>query len=139
MFKIAHVALSVSNIEKSAAFYRRHFGFSCAEKYFHKEIGLTIAVLKKGDMALELFEFKRHKSLPIYRKSLDSDLKTLGTKHFSFAVSDIESWYKKLKKSKVKFATSLSTFDNGLQYFFIKDPDGILIEIIEKTGGRSPI
>jgi len=39
--------------------------------------------------------------------------------------------YKALKKAKVRFATDISTFDSGQRYFFIRDPDGILIEIME--------
>jgi len=132
LLNLSHIAISVSNINKSIAFYRKNFGLECAEKYVHKEIGLTIAVLKKGDVALELFEFKRHKSLPVYRKSLDSDLRTLGVKHFSFEVADIEGTLERLKKSKVQIATDIRTFDNGVRYFFFKDPDGILVEIMER-------
>ena len=131
MLKLAHIALSVSNINKSVAFYEKHFGFKLAGKYPHKEIGLSIAVINKGDISLELFEFKKRHALPNYRKDLDSDLKTIGAKHFSFAVGNIEGEYKRLKKSGVRFATLLRTFDNGLKYFFIKDPDGILVEIME--------
>ncbi len=72
--------------------------------------------------------------LPQYRKDLNNDLKTIGVKHFSFAVSGIEGEYKRLNRSGVKFATAMRVFDNGLKYFFIKDPDGILIEIMEEGG-----
>ncbi len=133
MLEIGHIALSVSDLDKSAHFYRKHFGFRLTEEYPHKEAGLTIAVLKKNDIALELFEFKKSHALPNYRKGLNTDLKTIGAKHFSFAVADIERAYKRLKKSGVRFATPICIFDNGLKYFFIKDPDGILVEIIEKA------
>jgi glyoxylase I family protein len=131
LLKLAHIALSVSNINKSAHFYRKHFGFKLVKRYPHKEIGLTICVIKKNNISLELFEFKKMNPLPQYRKDLDNDLKTIGVKHFSFAVSDIEGEYKRLKKSGVHFATLLRTFDNGLKYFFIKDLDGVLVEIME--------
>jgi len=130
--RLGHIAISVSNINKSTHFYRKHFGFRLTEKYSNKEIGLTIALIKKGGISLELFEFKKHKKLPAYRKVLDNDLRTLGVKHFSFTPPDIEEAYKRLKKSGVKFATPIRTFDNGLNYFFIKDPDGALVEIMGK-------
>jgi len=131
MLKLGHVALSVSDIDESIRFYRKIFGFRTAKKYLHKDIGLTIALLKKGDFSLELFEFKKHKALPAYRKGLDSDLRTLGTKHLSFAAKDIKREYARLKRLKLRFTTSLRTFDDGRRYFFIRDPDGILVEVME--------
>jgi len=129
--KIDHIGISVGSIRRSLAFYRKHFGFRCAEKYVHKDIGMTIAVLKKDGVCLELFEFRKHKKLPAYRRNLDSDLRTLGTKHFSFAVKDIEGAYTRFRLARLCFATDMRPFDNGLRYFFIKDPDGILIEVME--------
>jgi glyoxylase I family protein len=129
--KIAHIALSVSNIERSLNFYSKHFGFKCTEKFEIKSAGLKIYILKKDNASFELFEFKNHKPLPKYRKNLDSDLKTLGAKHFAFEVLDAQEAYNKFKKAKVKFATDILIFGNGLEYFFIKDPDGILVEIME--------
>ncbi len=129
--KLAHIALSVSDIDRSCVFYKKHFGFKCTQCFQIKSSGLKICILKKDNVALELFEFKNYKALPEYRKNLDSDLKTLGTKHFAIAVDDISRTYKKLKQSKVKFATDICIFENGLEYFFIKDPDGILVEVME--------
>jgi catechol 2,3-dioxygenase-like lactoylglutathione lyase family enzyme len=130
--QLGHIALSVSKLDKSIAFYRKHFGLKCAEKYLHKETGLTIAVLKKGDVGLELFEFKKYKPLPEYRKDLDTDLRTIGVKHFSLEIGNIARLYKKLKRAKVSFATDMRVFDNGRRYFFIKDPDGNLVEMMER-------
>ncbi len=134
MLAFAHIALSVSDIGKSIAFYRRHFGFRRAEKYLHKEAGFTIAVLKKGGVLLELFEFKKRKPLPRYRRELESDLRTLGVKHFCFKVKDIAGAYTKLKHARVDFATDMRPFDDGRRYFFIRDPDGILVEVKEEGG-----
>jgi len=129
--KFGHVALSVANITRSKAFYTRHFGLRLSEKYSHKDIGLTIALLKGGGFSLELFEFKKHKALPHYRKTLDNDLRTVGVKHFSVEVSDIEGTYKRFKKARVQFATAMRTFGNNKRYFFVKDPDGNLVEVME--------
>lgn len=131
MLKISHIALSVSDLDKSIVFYRKNFGLKCKEKFHIKPSGLRIALLKKNMITLELFEFEKHIALPKYRKNLDSDLKTLGTKHFAFAVEDIERTYKNLKKNKVDLVTDIRTFEDSARYFFIKDPDGILVEIIE--------
>lgn len=129
--KLGHIALSVSSLNKSIVFYHKNFNLRCVKKYAYPDKGFAIALLKKGDIALELFEFKKHKPLPGYRRTLDSDLRTLGVKHFSVEVSDIVGAYRKFKKAKIPFATDLRMFDSGARYFFIKDPDGILIEVME--------
>ena len=129
--KFGHVGISVSHLARSVAFYRKYFGLVCQKKYEYPDKGMTIALLKKGNIALELFEFKKYKSLPKYRRKLGEDLKTLGVKHFSLETNSIENLYKKFKKAKVRFETNLRVFDSGARYFFMKDPDGILIEVME--------
>lgn len=128
---LGHIALSVSNLKRSEAFYGKFFGVRCVARYPRQDKGLTIVVLRKESLTLELFEFKKRKALPQYRKALDSDLRTLGVKHFSVEVDNVTSWFKKFKKAKCAFATDLRTFDNGKRYFFVKDPDGIMIEFME--------
>ena len=129
--KLGHIAISVSDLKKSVSFYRKHFGLICDEKFDIKPAGLMIALLKKGEICLELFEFKKHKRLPAYRRELDSDLRTEGVKHFCFEVPQIEQFYKKLKRSRVAFAVDMCVFEDGRKYFFIRDPDGILVEVME--------
>ena len=54
MFKrIDHVALHVADLDRSIAFYERHFGF---RSYFQHTVpgGMRIAYLKLGDSILEL-------------------------------------------------------------------------------------
>ena len=54
MFKrIDHVAIHVSDLDRSVAFYERHFGF---KHYFQQTAtgGLQIAYLRLGDTVLEL-------------------------------------------------------------------------------------
>jgi len=129
--RLGHVALSVSSVVRSVAFYKKYFGLRISARYSFKEKGLVIVLLKNADFSLELFEFKKRKPLPQYRKTLDKDLQTVGVKHFSLETKNIEGVYKKFKKARVKFATELRVFANGKRYFFIKDPEGILVEIME--------
>ncbi|MFA5099251.1 MAG: VOC family protein, partial [Candidatus Omnitrophota bacterium] len=119
--QLGHIGLSVSNISRSVAFYSRHFGLRPYARYDFKDKGLTMVMLKKVGMTLELFEFKKHKSLPQYRKTLGNDLQTLGVKHFSLETKNITAAYNKFRKARVKFAMDLRVFVNGKRYFFVKD------------------
>ncbi|HQO38423.1 MAG TPA: VOC family protein [Candidatus Omnitrophota bacterium] len=129
---LGHIAISVGNLQRSIAFYRKFFGVRQTARYSFNDKGMTIALLKRGNITLELFEFKKRRPLPQYRKTLDNDLRTLGVKHFSFETNNITAAYNKFKKARVKFAADLRSFVDGRSYFFIKDPDGILIEIMGK-------
>jgi len=129
--RLGHVAISVSSISKSIAFYSKYMGLKVSARYNFKDKGLKLVLIKKGDITLELFEFKKHKPLPQYRKTLDSDLQTLGVKHFSLETNDIDSVYKRFKKARVGIAADMRVFADGRRYFFINDPDGNLIEIME--------
>jgi glyoxylase I family protein len=129
--KLGHIAISVASLKRSLSFYRKYFGLVCVKKFNVKPAGLTIVLLKKNDICLELFEFKKHKGLPAYRRELDTDLRTIGVKHFSVEVSQIEKLHKQLKISRVPFATDLRVFEDGRKYFFVRDPDGVLVEIME--------
>ncbi len=111
--KLGHIALSVSDLGRSAAFYGKHFGLRRGEKYDLKEKGFKIQFLQKGSIVLELFEFKTHNPLPVYRRKLDQDLRTLGVKHFSLEVAGIEGVYKKFKRAKVVFETDLRVSSSG--------------------------
>lgn len=92
----------------------------------------------KDRLVIELFSVKDFNPLPEYRKDLLFDLKTLGVKHFAFKTENIEEIYICFKNSKtVELATELRKGGSGLRYFFVKDPDGILIEIIEKMASNA--
>lgn len=52
--RIDHVALHVRDLEKSVAFYERHFGFETYARDHVERNNLDIAYLKMGDTVLEL-------------------------------------------------------------------------------------
>ena len=129
MFNVGHVAISVSNMNRSVEFYKR-FGFENYKEY--RDDNLEIKTLKLNNMILEIFCYKDYEKLPEHSKNLNLDLKTIGTKHFALCVDSIEQGKKFIIENKIKENVDILTGRLGKNYFFIKDPDGILVEIIEK-------
>jgi len=129
--RIGHVAITVRDLERSEKFYKDTFGFVCVERIEDKEGGFVISIMERGKITLELFSHPRCKPFPRYRRKLDSDLKVCGVKHFALEVKDIEKKFHELKSKKVKLLTGIENLGKRLRYFFIKDPDGIFIEVVE--------
>lgn len=89
-------------------------------------------MLKLNNMVLEIFCYKDFEKMPEHSKDLSLDLKTIGTKHFALCVDSIEEGKKFVIENNITDNVDIKTGRLGKNYFFIKDPDGILVEIIEK-------
>ena len=130
MFNVVHVAISVSNIEKSIDFYKR-FGFKEFKSWDAEDESIKIRMLKLNDFILEIFCYKNYIELPETANSTATDLPVLGTKHFALGVSNIEKAKRWVLENKIADEVTINVGRLGKPYFFIKDPDGILVEIIE--------
>lgn len=132
MFNFCHVALSVTNIEKSVEFYKK-FGFTEFKSWKSEDESIKITTLKLNDIVLEMFCYKEYSELPNTAKTVATDLQVIGTKHFALGVDDIEEAEKFVIKNDICKNVDIKTGRLGKQYFFISDPDGILVEIIENN------
>ena len=88
-------------------------------------------MLKLDDMVLEMFGYKEHTELPETAKSIATDLPVIGTKHFALGVENIEQAKSFVIKNKIANDIEIKVGRLGKPYFFIKDPNEILVEIIE--------
>src|SRR3989344_2638595 len=127
-FKPHHVALTVKNTEESIQWYQDKLGFQVIHKY--NKHGMEITLLELDEVRIELFCFgKNTKPLPDYRKNLMDDLHIIGTKHLCIEVDNLNEKIKQLKEKKVEFVMDIDTAGFGGRYIFLKDCNGILIEI----------
>ena len=128
-FYIHHVGISVSDIEKTAKFYR-YFGFEEVADFTAEDGSFRIKHLKLGDFIIELFWFSDH--LPPIRKDLWDDLKINGYRHIALKVDDIHKTLEKLKEDQIaEKDTKVNKGRTGILYFFIRDPDGNFVEIVQ--------
>lgn len=120
MFKrIDHVAIHVSDLERSVGFYERHFGF---EDYFRQVAsgGLQIAYLKLADTVLELTHHPGE---------------TMSGFHFCLETDDFDATVERLQADGVKLiraphnTAARQPRENGWRRVVFAGPDGEQIEL----------
>lgn len=131
MYQFHHIALSVTNREQSVAFYGQ-LGFKQVHFWEADDKSLSITHLKNGLMLLELFCYADYQPASDTIHATKTDLPVIGTKHFGLRVDSIEAARDDLAaKGIVSEAIEITQGRTGPRYFFIADPDGILVEIAE--------
>lgn len=130
MFNFNHVTISAEKLEKTIEFYNK-FGFKLHKEYHDDSV--DIVMLKLNNMILEIFHYSNYDLLPEHSKDLGIDLKTIGNKHFGLGVKDINKAKDFVEKNRINDdEINIKEGRLGKPYFFIKDPNGILMEIIEE-------
>ena len=131
MFNFNHIAISVTNAEESIEFYKK-FGFEEFKSWKAEDESIKINMLKLNSIVLEIFCYKEYTKLPETAKTTATDLPVLGTKHFALGVENIEQAKEFVVKNEIANDIEIKVGRLGKPYFFIKDPNGILMEIIEE-------
>lgn len=135
---LEHLGLSVSNLEKSIAFYRDLFGLQVEriiEPAPERDLGAInglpgckarIAHLRLGPSMLELFEYlePRGKTLPADHKQAD-----LGFIHAGFTSSDVRADYARLKAAGVSFLGEPVEFRPNVWVVYFRGPDNEVGEL----------
>ena len=141
---LGHVGLSVSNMQRSLAFYRDIVGMEVvleldiSDDRQARVIGVPrtkcrIAHLKLGDGVLELFEY--------YEPAGENRARSLrqrdhGIVHIGFEVDDFCDRLAKLKENGVRFAGEPVEFRPGVWVLYFYGPDGEVCELhdVSKAG-----
>lgn len=132
MFHVDHYAISVKDADKSIDFYKK-LKFSLVKDYTAEDGSVRIVHMKNESFILEMFCYPDSKELPEFVKELNTDLMVKGSKHMGLWVEDLAQAADYLQKNEVlEEAPTICQGRLGRPYFFIKDPDGIFVEIIAK-------
>ncbi|HOB16760.1 MAG TPA: VOC family protein [Defluviitoga sp.] len=126
-FQFDHLAITVSDLQQSIEFYRDILGFKVLGQLIQDNGNFIIVYLDMGNnKILELFNFSE-KGEPI---TTYND-KNIGIKHFAYKVANVDETYRYLSDKGVEFSMEPTDAEGGVRIAFFKDPDGILIEIIQ--------
>lgn len=129
--KPLHVGISVYDMEQSLTWYREVLGFQLAkDDGYVPQLDAHICFVEKDGFQLELFQYKAPRPLPEYRTLPNTDIRTVGTKHVAFEVPDMEAMREHLQSKGVEIVHEV--FMSGDHVLFIRDCNGVLIELIQK-------
>lgn len=142
-----HVGFTVSNLERSIAWYSKLLGTEpvmrrrSADEYMGRMIGYpgcemeyVYFPLPGSDELLELIEYLRPDSHPV-----DPETSNIGNGHFCLVVDDIHAEFERISS----FATFRSPepveitagANRGGWGAYLRDPDGITVQLLQKPRG----
>lgn len=127
IMKVHHIALTVSDTETISSWYIKCFFFATIHSYTKNERFFTM--LEKDGVKIELIENKNSKEAVVHEKSME--FVSTGLHHLCFEVSDLEAERNRLQQLGVFIETEIREASFPARYFFIKDTENNLIEILE--------
>ena len=135
----SHTALTVADFDKTVQFYWEIFGCPVVavgdtpteriRAFFGvdaEEPKLKIGWIRcPGGAVLEIFEFQPQ------QPAVDVPWNRVGLTHISFNVKNTQKWYEFLVSKGVEIVSKPERSPRGHTFFFCKDLDGNLIELID--------
>ncbi len=124
-----HVAVTVTDLDRALAFYQGVMGFRLLGHidFPNDSRGRTLTHLDTGRGVLELVSFA---SDPAGAAPAVEDTRA-GMQHLALRVTGLDAIAARLKEAGVTFTREPVTTANGARVAFFRDPDGMLIELIE--------
>jgi catechol 2,3-dioxygenase-like lactoylglutathione lyase family enzyme len=148
---VEEVAVTVSDVDRAAAFYRDVLGFSAlsetesASESLERLEGVFGARvravrLRLGDERLTLLQFVAGAGRPIPPDQRSNDG---GFQHVAIVVSDMDAAYRRLREHRVRHVSNspqtLPAWNRaagGIRAFYFLDPDGHTLELIWFPPGK---
>lgn len=116
------ISLNVEDVAASASFLSTHFGFTeamSAEGFVsmtRPDAGFNIIYLKRGLPTLK----------PEYLKTRTADGLLVV-----FVVEDVDAEYARLQREGAPVLTPIETESWGERYFQVRDPNGVIIQLVQ--------
>ncbi|MFP4016276.1 MAG: VOC family protein [Halanaerobiales bacterium] len=98
--------------------------------FCEESTGVYVAGINIYGTLVEFFQFISSDS----ESSDYSSIKSLGWKHIALEVADIDQEYERLAKEGVEFLFPVQTLEHGDRMVYFKDPNGLILELIQPVG-----
>ncbi len=121
---IHHVAIIVSDYQKSRDFYVNKLGFTIIRENYRKERNDYKLDLKLGTAELEIFGIPNAPKRPNYPEAC-------GLRHLAFKVEDIDQVIQELHEKGIETEPIREDTFTGKKMTFFFDPDGLPLELHE--------
>lgn len=141
--ELFHVGLTVADLDRSLAFYQEVAGMEVeslveldSEAFGRLTANpgarLRTALLTGGTFRLQLVEY-----LAGGGPGLSLDHRCPGSPHLSFWVDDAPGWRARLvARGDVVVTSEVEAVVPGMRSFYVADPDGVPVELIERPHRR---
>lgn len=126
-----HTAISVRNLEKSLIFYTT-LGYEEVHRYAPEDGLMVIVHLRLANSFIEIFWYKKNENLPKLEYAYANAPDEIGVKHIALWTDDIEDALLDMRnKGLADGDTQIKIGRTNVRYFFIQDPDGLWVELIQ--------
>lgn len=119
-----HIAIIVSDIARSRAFYERALGFRVIGEEFREARNSWKVDMRGAGVQLELFTFPDSPPRPTRPEAL-------GLRHLAFSIDDLDAAVNRLSELGVTAEPIRVDQATGARFTFFADPDGLPIELYE--------
>lgn len=120
-----HVHLKASNLEETISFYQKNFG--AVQKFSAKIRGMSIVGMDINGMTLLISDTAEGENPHPGSAELH-----YGLIHFGLRCQDLEQSAAELKNNGVEFTMDPTDIREGTKIAFIKAPDQVLIELLQR-------
>ena len=142
MFKLRHVGITVTDMQRSLKLYRDYFGFDVVWDAIEQgdfidslsgQSNIKVNTVKMIDTSggmIELLCYDSHPQSNI--DNIKNDITKIGCSHLALTVTDIHQAHQDLEEMGLTFICTPQLSDNATaKVCFCRDYDGTLIELVE--------
>ena|SRR5579871_2738138 len=128
MAKAIHTMVRALDEQRSLAFYKKAFGLDVAERLDFPDF--TLVYLSNPEIPYEI-------ELTINKGRTEPYALGDGYGHVAFVVDDLDSEHRRFEAEGLKPRKIVELNNEGrkiARFFFVEDPDGYKIEVLQKFG-----